>query len=73
MQTMWALTRVNIFSDESRTYEVMALQPQPMCEIPDTSETVFVVLPDGNAITVSSSSTLSITSYQTDTEKEFSY
>lgn len=64
--TMWALTRVNIFGDHSRTYEIMALQNHPIGRIPNTSECVFIVLPDGNTVTMNSSCCGWLSSHQSE-------
>ncbi|KAJ9574582.1 hypothetical protein L9F63_008255, partial [Diploptera punctata] len=37
-KVLWAVTRINIFQDESKTYEVMAGTEQPPVDIPRNSE-----------------------------------
>ncbi|PSN29519.1 hypothetical protein C0J52_26741 [Blattella germanica] len=45
-KVLWAVTRINVFQDNSKTYEVMAASEEPPPLIPHKSEGVFVVIPN---------------------------
>jgi hypothetical protein len=44
-KVLWAVTRINIFKDESRTYEIMTPSEEAPTRIPETSECIFIVIP----------------------------
>jgi hypothetical protein len=44
-KVLWAITRVNIFEDGSRTYEIMKPGEESPTAIPEITECIFVVMP----------------------------
>jgi hypothetical protein len=44
-KVLWAVTRINIFEDESRTYEIMKPSEESPMTMTETSECIFVVIP----------------------------
>jgi hypothetical protein len=49
-KVLWAVTRINIFEDQSRTYEIMKPSEESPTTIPETSECIFVVIPQKKRI-----------------------
>jgi hypothetical protein len=49
-KVLWAITRVNIFEDESRTYEIMKPSEESPTTIPETSECIVVVMPQKKSV-----------------------
>lgn len=47
-KTLWAITRINIFPDDSRTYEVMKVTDDQPCTIPNSTDSVFVFVSSNN-------------------------
>jgi hypothetical protein len=45
VKVLWAVTRINIFQDESRTYEIMEPREEPPPWIPETSHCIIVLVP----------------------------
>ncbi|XP_066902567.1 uncharacterized protein [Halyomorpha halys] len=44
-KVLWAVTKINVYPDDSRTYEVMPLSGKKPSELPEKSECVFVLIP----------------------------
>ncbi|KAL1121978.1 hypothetical protein AAG570_003386 [Ranatra chinensis] len=44
-KVVWAVTKINIYPDDSRTYEVMKLSSQPPCPVPTSTDSIFVLVP----------------------------
>lgn len=51
IKIQWALTRINVFDDHSRTFEIMKpLYRNPLRQCPNSTVLVFALLPDGTCL-----------------------
>ncbi|CAH1394549.1 unnamed protein product [Nezara viridula] len=44
-KVFWAITKINVYPDDTRTYEVMPLTGKKPAELPEKSDSVFVLIP----------------------------
>lgn len=45
VKTFWGITRINIFDDCSKTYEIMGITPYQPQYVPDQIDGIFVIGP----------------------------